>query len=225
MKKAVLWVIMGSIFLVIFNTFFFLLGGTEHTASVWISYGFIHFAYIMLLLTPILTRKGKSKAILGLALYSISSAYFLLEFVVGIVFILISLESINAPLLTQMSIAGIYAVILISNMLANEHTAEAEEKRQLEIDYVKNASAKLKSMVDSVKDKGSSKKIEKVYDAINSSPVKSHPNLSQIEAQILTQINVLEDMVYMGNNDGIISLTDSLLIAVNERNRQLKVLN
>ena len=226
MKKTnVLWFILDLIFLVIFNVFFFVIGGVGHNVSVWISYGFIHFAYFMLLLTPVLIRKGKSSAVFGFSLYSISSVYFLIEFVTGIIFILVSRDSYNAALLVQLCIAGLYGIILISNLIANEHTADVEEKRQYQIAYVKDASAKLKGLLENISDKETKKKVERVYDAIYSSPVKSHPDLIQMENQILQSINGLESAVSTGNKDTIISLANSLLGATNERNMRLKTLN
>ena len=226
MKKTnVLWIILDLIFLVIFNALFFVMGGTEHNLSVWISYGFIHFAYLLLILTPLLIRKGKSAAVFGFSLYSISSAYFLIEFVLGSIFILVASENYKSALLVQLIVAGIYGIMLISHMIANEHTADAEEKRQYEIDYVKKASARLEQMVDGVEDKTVKKKLEKVYDAIYSSPVKSHPNLHQMEMRILDEINELDDAILSGNTDTILSLANSLLRAMNERNMRLRSFN
>jgi signal transduction histidine kinase len=226
MKKTnLLWIILDLIFLVIFNAVFFVAGGVDHNVSVWVSYGFIHFAYLMLLLTPALVRRGKNASVFGFSLYSVSSAYFLLELVVGVVFILISPGSYKAALLVQLCVAGIYGIALISNMIANEHTADAEEKRQYQIEYVKNASAELKGLLETVSDKDAKKKVEKVYDALYSSPVKSHPNLAQMESQILISVNELRGVVSLGEKEKIITLADSLLIAVNERNRQLKMFN
>jgi hypothetical protein len=225
MKKTVLWIILDLIFLIIFNALFFVLGGTEHNVSVWMSYGFIHFAYIMLVATPFLVRGGKSKAIFGFSLLYISSGYFFLQFIAGIIFILFAPESINAPLLVQLCIAGLYGIILVANMIANERTAEAEEKRKFEIMYVKEASAKLKRMMGNISDKDAKKKVEQVYDIVNSSPVKSHPNISQMEKNIMQSINELEEAVTDGKNDAIISLANMLLTAVDERNMRLKNLN
>jgi len=179
----------------------------------------------MLLLTPILTRKGNSVAVFGFSIYSISSFYFLLELIVGVVFILVAPESYKAALLVQLCIAGIYGIALIANLIANERTADAEEKRQYQIDYVKQASADLKGILENVSDKEAKKSIEKVYDALCSSPVKSHLNLAQTESQILVSINELRSVVSDGDKDAIIVLANSLLIAVNERNRQLRLLN
>ena len=215
MKKTnVLWVILCLVFLAIFNVLFFMIGGATHNASVWISYGFIHFAYFMLLLTPKLTNKNKSAAVLGFSLVSISTVYFLVQFVTGIIFILVSPESYKAALSVQLCIAGLYAIMLISNMIANQHTAEAEEKRRYEVSYVKTASVQLKGLLDSVGDKDLQKKLERAYDAIYSSPVKSHPNLAQMENRILQSIDELEDALKTENKENMVSLANSLLSAI-----------
>lgn len=97
MKKTNgLWIMLYLIFLIIFNAVFFIAGGSEHPASVWVSYGFIHFSYLMLVVTPFLVRKETSAAVFGFSLYTISSVYFFVELVTGIIFILISSESYKA---------------------------------------------------------------------------------------------------------------------------------
>ncbi|MDR2598955.1 MAG: hypothetical protein LBC73_01605 [Oscillospiraceae bacterium] len=225
MKRFILWIILNSIFLAIFNTFFFLLGGSEHNVTVWISYGFIHFAYFMLVITPFITRKSKRTAVLGLSIYSISVGYFIVQLVIGVILILIAPEDYKATLLIQLTIAGLYGIILVLTLIANEHTADAEKIRQYEIAYVKDASAKLKSVLDNIKEKDIKKKVEKVYDAIYSSPVKSHPSLAQLENNILNSIDELKDALLEKNNDKTTSLSETLLSAINERNQRLKNLN
>lgn len=221
-KENMLWIILDSIFIIIFNSLFFILGGIDHSASVWISYVFIHFGYFMLLLTPKLIRKGKSAAVFGFSLYSISSVYFLVEFFIGLIFILIAPESSNASFIIQLCIAGLFGIMLVSYMIANERTADAEEKRQYQIAYVKDASAKLKNLLESISDKEAKKKVERVYDTLYSSPVKSHPDLAQMENSILASIYKLEDTVFSGDKQSIMSLANSLLSLVNERNSLLK---
>ena len=221
-KKNVLWAMLNLIFLIVFNVLFFTTGKTDYNASVWLSYGFIHFAYLMLLITPYLIRKGKSSSVFGFSLYAISATYFLIELVTGIIFILVSPESYYAALWVQLCIAGLFGVMLISHMISNEYTAEAEEKRQSQIAYVKDVSAKLKSLLDKISDKETKKRIERAYDAIYSSPVKSHPNLVQMENNIIQSVNELERAVAAGHKENIISVADSLLSSINERNHLLK---
>lgn len=130
MKKTVLWILLDLVFLAIFNTVFFIAGGNDHPASVWLSFGFIHFAYLMVIATPLLVRKSSSAAVFGFSICSISSAYFLVELVTGLIFIFMRSESLKIPLVTQVILAGIYAVILLSTLLVNEHTSDAVEKRE-----------------------------------------------------------------------------------------------
>ena len=224
-KTTTLWIILDLIFLVIFNALFFVMGGTEHNASVWMSYVFIHFAYIMLLLTPFLIRKGKSASVFGFSLFSISTVYFFIEFITGIIFILVAPERFNVALLVQLCLAGLYGIVLVANMIANERTAEAESKRQHEIAFVKDASMKLKGLLESVSDKETKKKIESVYDAVRSSPAKSHPTVTQIENRILQSIDVLEVEITAGSKENSVPMADALLDAVTERNARLKKLN
>ena len=226
MKKTnFLKIILNAIFLIVFNVLFFVLCGFEHNTSVWMSYVFIHFAYFMLLLTPRLIRGEKSAVVLGLSLYSISTVYFLVEFVTGLIFILISPESYKAALVVQLCIAGLYGIILVSFMISNEYTTNAVEKRQSQIAYIKDASVKLKSLLERIRDKETKRCVERVYDAIYSSPVKSHPDLAQKEEHILQSVNELEGAITTGNQEKVISIANSLLSSINERNNLLKSLH
>ena len=221
-KVSTLWFTLFLIFLVVFNVLFFLISGTEHSAAVWISYGFIHFAYFMLALTPRFVRKGKSSAIFGFSLIFISAVYFVSAFVVGIIFIIIAPQSYTAALSVQLSMAGLYGILLISHAIANERTAEAEEKREYNVEYIKSATAQLKSILERVKDRETKRKVEKAYDAVNSSPVKSHPNIEQMERRILTLIDELDDAIAAGDKQVIFFTVDLLLTAVTERSSKLK---
>ncbi|MDR0876249.1 MAG: hypothetical protein LBN12_08585 [Clostridiales Family XIII bacterium] len=224
-KRSVMWIILDLVFVIIFNAIFFLVSGTEHPLPVWISYAFIHFAYLMVILTPRLIRKGKSSAVFGFSLYSVSVSYFFIELIVGVIFILALPENFKVVLVVQIVLAGVFLILLISNMIANESTAEAEEKRELEIDYVKNAGSALGALVDMVDDQGAKRKVEAAYDAIKASPVKSHPNLFGLESQIITSISALSDAVSTKDAGVITQRADALLMEINERNRQLKLLH
>ena len=147
-KKNILWIFLDLVFLVVFNMVFFIAGGIYHPASVWISYGFIHFAYMMLLATSFFIRKSSNAVIFRFSLYAISSMYFFVAFIVGIVFVIMHPESYKASLIIQVVIAGGDAIILLSNMLANENTAESIERHEVELQYVKRSSAMLKGIMD-----------------------------------------------------------------------------
>lgn len=221
-KKRVLWMLLDSVFLIVFNVIFFVAGGTDHPASVWISYGFIHFAYIMLLITPFLIRKSTNTAVIGFPIYSISSAYFTLAFVVGLIFIFNHPKSYKAALIAQVVIAGIYAVMLISHMIANESTADSIERHEMELRYVKDASAKLKGIMGSISDKKFQKKVEKLYDLLHSSPAKSNNSVRDYELTVLELIDVLESNINKNDIPAAEATISKIEQTANERNRRVK---
>jgi hypothetical protein len=221
-KKSILWIILVSIFPIVFNAVFFAIGGIDRKVSVWISYGFIHFAYSMVFLSEKLIPGKDHRTALGFPLYRISTVYFFVELFVGCFFILIALNGYKAALMIQLVIAGMYGIALISNLIADEYTADAIEKRKTHISYVKDASAKLKGLLESIGDKEVKKKVERVYDAMYSSPAKSHPDLAQMEEDIMKSVRALERSISAGDKDEIINLAHSLETAIDERNEWLK---
>ncbi len=224
-KKSILYIILNLIFLAVFNVVFFVVGGAKHPASVWISYGFIHFAYIMMTLTPFLIRKSSSAAVFGFSLNSISSAYFFVELIVGLIFIYVGSDSYKASFVIQIIIAGIYAVLLISNMIANEHTAENVERREAEVAYIKTASSRVKLLLDKTNDKKANKEIEKAYDFLHSSPTRSVSTVKALEAEILDKVSDLERAVNVNSIEKIFVFTGEIIALTEERNRQIMLAN
>lgn len=221
-KKRTLWILLDLVFLAVFNVVFFVAGETDHPASVWISYGFIHFSYIMLLVTPFLVRKSTNTAVLGFPLYSISSAYFIVAFVVGLIFIFAHSESYKLVLIVQVIIAGIYAVMLISHMIANESTADSIERHEMELRYVREASSKLKGIMDSISDKTLRKKVEKLYDLLHSSPAKSNNSVRDYELTVLDLIDALEGNINRNDIAAAETTISKIERNASERNRRLK---
>ena len=222
-KKSVLWILLDLIFLAVFNTVFFVAGGTDHTASVWISYGFIHFAYLMVLVTPFLIRKSSSAAVFGFSLYSISSTYFLLEFVVGLIFIFMKSESYKASLIVQVIVAGIYAVLLLSHLIANEHTADSVERHEEEVAYIKTASSRVKALIGKANDKKANKEIEKAYDTLHSSPSKTVATVRSIESNVMNKVAELEGAVSDQDTATIITTAGEIVALMEERNRKIRL--
>lgn len=224
-KKNVLWLLLDLVFLVIFNVVFFVLGGTEHPASVWISYGFIHFSYIMLMITPKLIRKSSSSAVFGFSLYSISSAYFLIAFIVGVIFVFVRSESYKVSLVSQVIIAGLYLIMLISHMIANEHTADSIERHEMELQYVKESSAKIKGIMGSVEDRKLKKQIEKAYDLIHGSQTKSNNAARDYELTVMDLLEVLEQNIKRNDLVAASTTLDKIIKNAEERNRRVHLGN
>lgn len=220
-RKAVLWMLLDLVFLVVFNIVFFVLGGADRPASVWISYCFIHFAYIMAVATPYITRKSK-QAILGVSVYAISSCYFLLEFIVGVVFILLSQDSFKPALVVQIIIAAVYLIMLIIFLLANESTNESLEREETENDFIKTCSSRVKLLMGRLGEKGCDKALERLYDLIHSSPSRSSASVKQLEQQCRELISQLEAAVNNKEKENAVEIAGRIEGVFKERNQILK---
>ncbi len=226
MKKInILWASLNLIFLIAFNALFFMLGGKDHSATVWISYGLIHFSYLMLLATPYFVRGGGASSFYGRPLYSISYTYFLVELITGIIFILITTANIKLILTIQIVVTAIYAYFLLSNLIANEYTADSVIRHEIELQYIKESSAKLNSILRQISDNKMIKKVEYAYDLIKSSPVKSSYEVQAIEQEVIDEIENLREAVGQNNPEQIIGIVKKICTLAEDRNRQLKLLN
>lgn len=221
-KKVVLGILLDLVFLIVFNTVFFTFGGMEHSTGAWISYGFIHFSYLMVLTTPLLTRKSSASSVFGMTICGVSSVYFIIEFVVGLIFMLINPETIKASLSVQIIIAGIYLVILILNLIANEATADNLQKQADEVTFIKNASSRVKAMMDKADDKKANKTVEQTYDLIHSSPSKSCVSAQTLENDVMDKIGGLESAVSSGDSNQIIKTAGEVISLMEERNRKVR---
>ena len=224
-KKTILYILLDLILLAVFNTVFFVVGGSEHVASVWISYGFIHFSYLMVLLTPLLIRKSSSSSVFGLSLYSISIAYFFVVFVTGLIFIFVASESYKAALVTQVIVAGAYAIMLLINLIANEHTADSVERHEDEVVYIKDATSRIKLLIGKASDKKANKEIEKAYDLLHSSPSRSVATVKLLEEEIKNKVADLEDAVSANETAAIITIAGEIIAKTEDRNRKLRMAN
>ena len=148
--------------------------------------------------------------------------YFVIELIVGVVFIFLNLEGIAIALCSQLIIAAIFIILWLSNLLANEHTADSMAKQEQEISYIKNCSYKLRLLSQNSFDLSTRKIIDKCYDAVSSSPSKSNINVYDIEVNILNTISELENAVFTDNKESIKTISTKILKMVAERNIKLK---
>ena len=223
MKKGIIITIMDLVFLAAFNIIFFIAGGTEHTQSEWIAYAFIHFSYVMLLLTPLLTRRSSSAYIFGASISTVSYVYFIITFIIDLILIFVKSDSYLPAVIINVIITAIYILMLMSVLLANEHTADSVEKHEDELKYVKNASTKLRLILSSIDDKVTEKEVQKAYDIIHSSPVASNYSVKGIESEILGLVDILYDNVSGNQNDRAVKTADRIIKLANVRNMQLKI--
>lgn len=210
---------MYLIFPIIFNILFFSLCKNKDNVSIIISYIWIHLAYLTVVISPLLVNKTISKEIFKYTQQLISIIYFGIEFVIGLIFILIKPENYKITLIFQAVVFLIYLFVFIFIYISNEHTANNEKISESEVEFIKNSANKVKTLMSITSDNNVKKSLEYIYDLIHSSPSKSNNMAKDYENKINSLIDELCILVRTNNNYNVNSIIDEIKFLVIERNR------
>ncbi len=104
-------IIIGLIIIACFNVVFYLINGTDCSASTWTTYAFVNLA----LLTPFLISFIKfKKSDMSASAILISSIYCVVELIAGIILLVVNPESWIWPFVLQFVLLCIAAVLVLS---------------------------------------------------------------------------------------------------------------
>lgn len=212
-----------SLFLIVFNFLFFLLGDDSvRNASLWISYGFIHFSYVIFVLSIFMTKKSSGENAYGAPTVYITWKYFVIEFFVGLLFIWINFDGIWLALSTQILLAACAITMWMIHLLANEYTGNSLRVQQHEISYIREYSGRLKFLIPLISDVRVAKEVEKCYELLNASPTHTNLQVSAIEKDIANRISQLEEAVEEKNFVEVSEISKQINRCILERNLKLK---
>lgn len=190
MKENIFKVVTALIFLAIFNLVFFLLDGPANPVN-WVSYGFITFAYLFLLATPLFGGNAKGLTVLQASLWLRATGYFFLELAVGVVFFVISPQEMTWPLIIQAVILAIFLIMQFMSVLANKATDESIRKQRVESQFIRQMADKLRSRLNMVEDADLKKELTPFYQSLNSTSIESFPEAQDAELQLKNSVEVL----------------------------------
>lgn len=222
-RPSLLWTALNSVFLIAFNLLFFLFRGAQNSASVWISYGFIHLAYCALLLTPRLATGGRASSAMSLPLYLVSSVYFLAQLALGIGLMYLDPANHLHSIAPQAVLLAAFALFLIPNLLANRRSTDSMAAAAAEQPFIKALKADIEIAMKGIADAQKRKLMETVHDDIKASPSKSHPGVEPLEKDIAYLARKLSAMSTAGVEE-FREVTRNMQNLLEERNKKLRVL-
>lgn len=222
MKATFLKIIFFSLFLIAFNMLFFFLSGTDNPPTVWVAYGFIHWAYLMVLITPLLGTKGKDSFYLNATLYSQSISYFVIEFVVGLVFVFWRPESILWSVLSQSFLWLVYMAIIIGNAWSNEVTDKQTAERAKAHESITVNRMELKKLIMQIDDMAIRRKVSDIYDMLTASNTRQTVDSIGYDMEINNNISLLRQAVYSHDTESISNIVEKLKVLALQRKAELK---
>lgn len=226
MKANIIKVFIGLIFLIVFNMLFFLLGGTERSDTEWVCYGFIHVAYLCLLVTPLFCNAGKGDTILSASLYLRALFYFFTELAIGLGFIwYIAYYPIPLtwPAIIQGILLAVFLILQLMSVLANDATKASLAKQRQERVYIRSLAENLKEAMRQVNDPTLRKQMANCYESICSSSLESFPEAIDAELEIENAVNTLCSFVEQGYTSQLQQQIQKVQLAMKHRNQAIRM--
>lgn len=222
MKATLIRIVFTLVFLVVFNTLFFLLSGTDNPTSVWVSYAYIHVAYFTILFLPVLKTKGDASYYLSSVLYGQAITYFILELIAGVVFIVYRMESPVWSLVIQTALWLIFVVLILGNAWANQATAQSLEKRKQDIDAYQSMRMSLKRLIAKTDKPELKRLIADCSDKLEASSSRQTQESEKIDIEIEQAIASLRQSITGDDVEESTSLARQLAGLIEERKTILK---
>ena len=223
MKKNVIKVVIALIFLAVFNLLYFVAGG-EHTTADWISYAFVHAAFLCLALTPLFGAGiGKGLTILIGSLWLRALGYFFIELVVGVAFLLASPEGYVWPLVVQAILLAAFLIMQLMSVLANDSTTASIRRQRDESACLQDLKDRLGSLMNAIDDKALRQLVRECHEALSACPIQSYPEAGEKEQALRSAVDGLCSAITDGATAELAGQkAKSVLIAVQERNAAIR---
>ena len=226
MNANIIKIVIGLIFLIVFNVLFFLLGGTERSDTEWVCYGFIHAAYLCLLVTPLFCNAGKGETVLSASMYLRALFYFFTELVIGIGFIWY--DSYNPipivwPAIIQGILLAVFLILQLMSVLANDATKASLAKQRQERVYIRSLAENLKEAMRQVNDPALRKQIANCYESLRNSSLESFPEAAAAEMELEGAVNTLCSAIEIGDMSKLTQQIQNVQVAMRHRNQAIRM--
>lgn len=214
-------VVFGIIFAV-YNLLVFMIL-TPKTGVFWMSYGFMVLAFGLQLVGMYLSFKEWSvqAVFFGIPLAQFTLFYFFAELFMSIVFMIFQTINWKIPLVLQLVLLAIYAVVAIVSVAGRDVAVEVKDNYQSKAASMKLNVVDVQMLVDEVKDPELKAQLRKLAEAIRYSDPMSHEAIADVEAQIHQEMFALQAFCQDQDIDAAKSSCARLQRLYVERNRKL----
>ena len=221
MNTNIFRIILFTIPIVAFNVLLFLIGDTaKFNTSTWVAYGAIHLAWITCLCTPLLFNRD-DHPVNTYVLSGITTGFFALQMVVGIIIILINPESYVWMLIIEVLLFVGFLLLLFGNAWGNCVTAKEERERVENKKQVMQHNIRVKLLVTKCKDMELRHELQACYDQLLRVPVKNSAAADSVDTQIDSLLTQMERTMLTTETAG--NLVEELKSLIAQREQILRL--
>lgn len=217
MKNNLYRFVSGIIFPIVFVALFFIIGGTEHGTTCWIGFGATLLVYMILIAVPLFIPNSQSSYLFGLTSGTITSIFFVVQFIMGLVFMISDFEEWKIAVIIEIIFVAVSVFLLIQLLRVDEVTAKKENNHQQEVYSVKNLVIKTQTIINRAPNSEIKRCVKAVYDELNSCPTSSNSNVKVIDNNISYALDSLNQAVISSDLNNVKKCASSLVELAKER--------
>jgi len=225
---ALIW----AVCFVLFNAITFLVpneafGITRFDKPIfWIAYALIAAAFAMQLVTAYMFAKNneKEKMFLKVPVLKIGYSAVVVSLVVGLAFMLFPVLPAWIGAIVCLLVAGYFIIACVRAYVAATVVSDVGEKVKQKTSFLRSATVEAENITARAATPEIKVNAKKVYEALRFSDPMSAPELESLEREISDGLNGLKQAVLSGDNKTVLSVSESLLLTIKERNGKCRLL-
>ena len=192
----------------------------------WTSFIFILCAYIGNLMCAYFAFKAENfnKLFLNLPLITVSWSLLITMIVVGSIFMLIPDFPAWVTAIICILIFAINVILVVNGIWAANIVNETNNKTKSQTSFIKNMIVTAENILDKAKSDEVKNECKKVYGAFRYSDPMSNENLVNIENEIDKKLSDFVTVIYENDIQKVKKITNELLVLINKRNIDCKLL-
>lgn len=192
----------------------------------WTSFVFILCSYIGNLICAYFAFKAENlnKLFLNLPLITVSWSLLITMIVVGSIFMLIPDFPVWVTAIICILIFAINVIVVVNGIWAANTVNETNNKTKSKTSFIKNIIITAESILDNAQSDEVKNECKKVYEAFRYSDPMSNENLVNIENEITKRLSDLATVIYENDIQKVKKIADELLVLINKRNINCKLL-
>lgn len=217
MKRNIHRIVSAVLFPLVFVVLFLVIGGTDHGATCWIGFGATLLSYTIIVAVPLLIPNSKSAYLFGLTSSTVTGIFFIVQFVIGLIFMISDFESWKIALVIEIIVIGISIFLLFQLLQFDEATAKKENNQQKEVDSIKKLVVKAQKIINQTTDSDMKRCVKNVCDELVSCPTASSPQAKTLDLLISRALDEMSEEVLSGDMNAVRRSAVSVTALIKER--------
>ncbi|MDR1713640.1 MAG: hypothetical protein LBR39_05755 [Coriobacteriales bacterium] len=218
-----------AIILIVFNVLVFMFSEAEgRTGTFWCSYVFTMLA---ILLQPAITwvvfgrgQQKRQSVFLGLPILRFMVIYFIVQLIVGTVFMVFSKIDVKIAVAAQLVLLAIAIIACVAALQVRNYAEQVADKVKPKTFYIRSLAADVRAMESRANDPALKQALHGLVESIEYSDPMSHDSLFALEQKIESNVAYLGQLLAQGDIQQANGMIKELNLLLGERNQKTKLL-